>query len=102
MAGAAIRLAGATDEAAVLNTLMLAFSADPIMRYMFPTAEAYVAGYLAFAAASGGAAIAGGTAWLAGDGAAALWLAPGVEADGAAIGAAGRAFAPADRPAPPA
>jgi ribosomal protein S18 acetylase RimI-like enzyme len=82
-----IRIANTSEQNVVMNTLMLAFSADPCIRYVFPKAETYVAGYRSLAAAIGGAAFANGTAYLADDGgAAALWLPPGVESDGEAIG----------------
>ncbi len=81
-----VRIATAAERDAVLATLMLAFAGDPCTRYMFATPDAFVAGYLPFAAAMGGAAIEHGAAWLAEDSAAAaLWLPPGVESDSEAM-----------------
>lgn len=79
---------GAVADHPVMDILSLAFSTDPCVRYIFPTAVAYLAHYRRLATAMAGAALAAGTAWVAdGDGAAALWLPPGVHGDGEAIGA---------------
>ncbi|WP_293676382.1 N-acetyltransferase [uncultured Phenylobacterium sp.] len=81
-----VRVAEASEQDAVLNTLMLAFASDPCLRYLLDTPEALFAGFRRFAMAMGGAGLAQGTAWLAEDGAAAaLWLPPGVESDQAAM-----------------
>jgi ribosomal protein S18 acetylase RimI-like enzyme len=77
-----IRVAEASEGEAVLDTLMLAFSTDPCLRYLLDTPGALFKGFRPFATAMGGAGLAAGTAWLAGDGAAAaLWLPPGVSSD---------------------
>lgn len=77
-----VRKAEASEQEAVLNTLMLAFSTDPCVRFMFPKPDAFFAGFRRFAGAMGGAALEHGSAWLADDGAAAaLWLPPGVTSD---------------------
>lgn len=81
-----VRIAKASEQQTVLNTLMLAFATDPPLRYLFATPDAYLAGFPRFATAMGGGALAAGTAYLA-DGAAALWLPPGVESDQVALGA---------------
>ena len=88
MAGYNVRVADPSEQDAVLGPLMLAFSSDPCMRYALPKASAFVSAFKSFAMGMGGAAFAHGSAWLADDGAAAaLWLPPGVEQDGEAIGA---------------
>jgi hypothetical protein len=88
MNGHHVRTAEASDREACLDTLMLAFGADPCIRYVFPRAEAFVASFAPFATALGGAAIERGTAYRTGDGdAVALWLPPGVGSDSEAIGA---------------
>jgi ribosomal protein S18 acetylase RimI-like enzyme len=98
MAGYEVRIAEVAERDTVLNTLMLAFSTDPCVRYMFPTPDAYIPGYRRLADALGGAGLAHGAAYLAGDGAAAaLWLPPGVQSDGEAAGAVLGEFAPPDR-----
>jgi len=100
MAGHDVRTVREDEQAFCMNTLMLAFGADPCARYVFPTADTFVAGFTPFATALGGAAFAQGTAFLAGDrAAAALWLPPGVANDGEAIGAVLAAFVSDERQA---
>jgi len=77
------------DEAWALGTLVLAFAADPVERWLYPEPQQYLTSFPRFLAAFGGRAFAAGTAWSAGDlGAVALWLPPGTDADGDAIVAA--------------
>jgi len=79
--------AAKTDEAKALATIALAFATDPMMRWSFPEPAKYMAVVPDFVRAFGGNAITQGTADVAGDFAAvALWLAPGVEPDGDAMG----------------
>jgi ribosomal protein S18 acetylase RimI-like enzyme len=86
------------DRAKLIDVLTLAFSNDAAVRYMFPTAHAFLAGFPRLAAAMGGAALGAGSAWVAGDhAAAALWLAPGLSPDGEGIGAVVGEFAPPER-----
>jgi ribosomal protein S18 acetylase RimI-like enzyme len=69
-----------------LDTLVLAFAADPVERWMFPASGRYLAEFPAFLAAFGGRAFAENTVWCLGDfSAVALWLPPGAEPDGDAI-----------------
>jgi ribosomal protein S18 acetylase RimI-like enzyme len=78
--------AGAVGRASVMQTLTLAFSTDPALRYMFPDASTYLAFFPRLATAMAGSALAAGTAWTAdGEAAGALWLAPGEEPDIEAI-----------------
>lgn len=76
---------GSVERDPVMDTLALAFSTDAAMRYMFPTASSFLANFSRLATAMAGSALAAGTAYVAGDQAAALWLAPGVEPDSEAI-----------------
>ncbi len=77
-----VRVAQPSETDAVLDTLMLAFSSDPCLRYLLWTPGALFKGFRPFAIGMGGAALEHGTAWLADDGAAAaLWLPPGVTSD---------------------
>ena len=77
-----VRVAEASEADAVLDTLMLAFSGDPCLRYLLSSPAAFFKGFRPFATGMGGAALAQGTAWLADDGAAAaLWLPPDVTSD---------------------
>ncbi len=87
MSDAAVREAEAADKDAVLAILTLAFSADPPTRWLFPKAKDYLAVYSRFADAFGGAAFPAGAAMMTDDAtAAALWLPPGSEVDGEALG----------------
>jgi ribosomal protein S18 acetylase RimI-like enzyme len=77
-----VRVAEPSEKDAVLNTLMLAFSSDPCLRYILDTPDKLFAGFRPFATGMGGAGLEHGTAWLADDGAAAaLWLPPGISSD---------------------
>lgn len=77
-----VRVAQASERGAVLDTLMLAFSGDPCLRYVLDTPAKLLKGFHAFAGAMGGAALDEGAAWLAEDAAAAaLWLPPGATPD---------------------
>ncbi|MEZ4334476.1 MAG: N-acetyltransferase [Myxococcota bacterium] len=78
--------ASGAKRAKAIHALTLAFVRDPVMRWLFPTPEAYLTHFPRFAAAFGGPAFGAGTAWLYGDGSgAALWLPSGVHPDGDAI-----------------
>jgi ribosomal protein S18 acetylase RimI-like enzyme len=69
-------------------TLTLAFSNDPVARWVYEDAHQYLAHFPAFVRAFGGEAFAAGTAYAVADGAAvALWFPPGRHADDAALGA---------------
>lgn len=89
---------GPIEADPLIKVLTLAFSTDAAVRYMFPTAETYLAAFPRMAAAMGGAALGAGTAWIADEYAAgALWLAPGLSPNGEAIGAVVGEFAPPER-----
>jgi ribosomal protein S18 acetylase RimI-like enzyme len=63
------------DEAAVIAVLTLAFSTDPVVRWMYPTAHQYLSHFPSFVRAFGGSAFARGSAYYSDDCAgAALWL----------------------------
>lgn len=67
--------------------IVAAFENDPVERWMFPDLEHYRRDFPAFVVAFGGEALRHGTAWELDDFAAvALWLPPGAQADGEAIG----------------
>jgi ribosomal protein S18 acetylase RimI-like enzyme len=69
-------------------TLVVAFAADPVERWLYPEPERYLACFPRFLAAFGGQAFGAQTAWmLGGFSAVALWLPPGAEPDGDAIAA---------------
>ena len=82
-----VRSATLPEEAAAIATLTLAFGADPATRWTWPDPQAYLNAFPRFAKAFGGAGFAKGGAHVVGDHAGtALWLPPGVEPDGAALG----------------
>jgi len=80
-----VETATAAHEAAVYDTLMLAFASDPMARWTWPDAHVYLEVFPRFAKAFGGAGFALGTAHRIGNEAAALWLPPGVEPDSEAM-----------------
>lgn len=89
---------GPVERHPVMDTLTLAFSTDAPVRYMFPTPEGYLRHFSRLAKAMAGSAVTAGTAWMVDDGAAAaLWLAPGAEADSEAIIALVGEAVPEDR-----
>lgn len=93
-----VRTVEPSDQSAVINTLTLAFSVDPPVRFIWPTASDYLAGFPALAAAMAGPAFANGTAFVTDEGtAAALWIGPGVERDAAAMGAVAERFMDPER-----
>ena len=70
-------------RARAFDTLLLAFAADPVERWMYPEAEQYLAHFPAFLEAFAGTAFAEQTVWRLGEfSAVALWLPPGTEPDG--------------------
>jgi GNAT superfamily N-acetyltransferase len=74
------------DMEQALSTLVLAFAADPVERWLYPEPKQYLACFPAFLAAFGGRAFAEETVWSLPDfSAVALWLPPGAEPDGDAI-----------------
>jgi GNAT superfamily N-acetyltransferase len=74
------------DRELAVATLTSAFTADPVMRWMWPEPAAYLEHFPRLVVAFGGKAFGEDTAWGLPDASAvALWLAPGVEADGDAV-----------------
>lgn len=75
-----------SDRQRALDVLVTAFTADPVIRWLYPDASLYLAQFPGFLGAFGGRAFAEGTAWRLGEFAAvALWFPPRVEPDGDAI-----------------
>ena len=90
--------ASARDREAVLDVLVRAFRADPVVRWVFPDAETYRESFRAFAAAFGGRAFDYRSAFYAGEmRGAALWLPPGVGPDEEALVPQLERDVPADR-----
>ena len=74
------------DGQRAIDTIVLAFAADPVERWMYPRAGDYLRHFRAFVEAFAGPALADGTASMLDDFAAvALWLGPGSQPDGETI-----------------
>lgn len=74
------------DADRAVATLVLAFAADPVERFLYPEPEEYLEHFPRFLSAFGGAAFARRTVWqVSGFRAVALWLPPRVEPDGESI-----------------
>jgi ribosomal protein S18 acetylase RimI-like enzyme len=79
-------IVGVEDEAQAIASLVMAFVRDPVMRWMYPEPDAYLAHFPTFARRFGGSAFDAGTAWTSADrGGASFWLPRDVHADGEAI-----------------
>jgi ribosomal protein S18 acetylase RimI-like enzyme len=79
---AQVQTAGSNDQPWLLATLMLAFSTDPAVRWMYPAPETYLEYFPQFVSAFGGRAFESGTAHFIGDvQAVALWLPPDIQPD---------------------
>jgi ribosomal protein S18 acetylase RimI-like enzyme len=80
---------GKNEQARVLATLVSAFIADPVERWLFSEALEYLRHFPVFVAAFGGEAFEMQTVWRLSDFAAvAMWIPPGAQPDGDAIVAA--------------
>lgn len=80
--------ATASMEASAINTVVLGFAADPMVRWVWPDPTVYLRIMPQFVRAFGGRAFEHGTAYVTeGARAAALWLPPGIEPDEAAMAA---------------
>ena len=87
MTKSSIQVANHSDEHSVISTLVMAFSADPAVRWAYPDPHQYLAHFPNFAKSFGGKAFAHGSAHvIAGRAGAALWLPPGVEPDEEELG----------------
>ena len=67
---------GEAEQERVYATLVLAFAADPVERWLYPEPRQYLLYFPRFLAAFGGRAFAGQTVWSLGESAVALWLPP--------------------------
>jgi ribosomal protein S18 acetylase RimI-like enzyme len=75
-----------SERNAALDTLVVAFTADPVERWLYPEAHRYLTHFPTFLSAFGGNAFAEHTVWQLGAFAGvALWLPPHLELDGDAI-----------------
>jgi ribosomal protein S18 acetylase RimI-like enzyme len=86
MSALSVSALGEAERERAYATLVLAFAADPVERWLYPQPWQYLSHFPRFLAAFGGRAFAARTAWSLGQSAAvALWLPPGTEADGDAV-----------------
>lgn len=77
-----VEVVALTERTVGLNTIVAAFAADPLTRWMMPKADTYLANAAALFDAFGGAAFEAGTAFQIADfGGAALWIPPGHDHD---------------------
>lgn len=83
---AAVSRLQSTERAAAIATVVAAFAADPVERWLWVEEDLYERCFPDFVAAFGGRAFEHESAWeLAAAGAVALWLPPGVESDEEAV-----------------
>lgn len=81
-----IKVATGSDEAPIINVQVLAFSADPVVRWMWQDPQQYLQHFPAFVSAFGGHAFKHDSAYyVEGYGGAALWLPPDVFPDEKAL-----------------
>jgi ribosomal protein S18 acetylase RimI-like enzyme len=83
-----IRTAHSDELDKVLDTVTLAFAADPLMRWFYPEPNAYLTDYRRLIEAYCGVSVSQGTTFVADDlGGAALWMPPELEVDEEKLGA---------------
>jgi ribosomal protein S18 acetylase RimI-like enzyme len=83
MSRAKVQLVDPGEEARATNVQLMAFSADPIMRWLWPEPHDYVSHFPGFVRGFGGRAFENGSAHVTEDFAGgSLWLPPGVHPDG--------------------
>ena len=88
MTAPAVKTAMASDEDRTVNVLLLAFSADPAVRWAWPDPQQYFTYFPSFVRAFGGRAFTHGSAYYVdGYAGAALWLPPNVHPDEEALAA---------------
>ncbi|HET9082836.1 MAG TPA: GNAT family N-acetyltransferase [Candidatus Limnocylindrales bacterium] len=86
MSDAAFTILREGEEQRALDVLVTAFTADPVLRWMYPDATRYLTRFPAFLRAFGGKAFTSGTVWRLGDfEAVALWFPPNVGPDDDAV-----------------
>jgi GNAT superfamily N-acetyltransferase len=83
-----VRTTGAIDEADAIETIVRAFAADPVARWVWPDPEEYMAAMPSFSRAFAGGAFLHGSAYCSEDYVGvALWLPPDAHADSEALDA---------------
>jgi ribosomal protein S18 acetylase RimI-like enzyme len=82
-----VRMITATDEVRAIDTIVLAFTADPVARWCWPGAHQYLTSMPSFTRAFGGGAFLHSGAYCTDDYAgAALWLPPTIHPEAEALG----------------
>ena len=77
---------GDDERQRALDVLVTAFTADPVIRWMYPEAHRYLTHFPTFLVAFGGKAFTASTVWRLGEfSAVALWFPPDVEPEGDAV-----------------
>jgi GNAT superfamily N-acetyltransferase len=95
-----VQIAGAAEKRSVIDTIVLAFAADPIIRWLFPDPSTFRNDFPEFVDAYGGNAFEHGGAYFVEDFAAgALWLPPNVHPDEEALVDLFRTSVPEERQA---
>lgn len=90
-----VRSVTAAERDRALATMTLAFSNDPMSRWVWPDAPTYFSVFSEFTMAFGGAAFGHGCAEISGEFAgAALWLPPGIQPDRERMGEISAATSP--------
>jgi len=78
--------ASEVDRSRAIDTIVMSFASDPVIRWFYPEAWRYLTHYGQFVEAFGGQAFGEGSAWTLGDfSATAIWLSPSSSLDGDAI-----------------
>ena len=82
-----VRTLTADEQQSAIDTLVLAFAADPVARWNWPSTDVYMSAFPELILAFGGAAFVNHSAHATHDfGAVALWLPPGTHPDEEALG----------------
>jgi ribosomal protein S18 acetylase RimI-like enzyme len=82
MAPISVTVASAADEPRAISTIVLAFTNDPVLRWVYPDSDQYLTHFPGFAKLFDGGAFEHGTAYYSeGFKGAALWLPPGAQQD---------------------
>lgn len=87
MVTATVNTVSETDQDRAISTMVMAFSADPICRWIWPDSHQYLSAFPEFVRRFGGEAFRHDTAFNVGDVfGVAMWLPPGVHGDDEAVG----------------
>lgn len=88
MRSSTVKVMTPADEDSAMQTIVLAFAADPMARWTWPRADQYLAAMPRMIRAFASKAFSNGSAWCTHDyTGVALWLPPGVQSDEEGLGA---------------